>query len=184
MPSIIHLHWNGLSVSFYKWIFILSLKFEERFLIYDSSTSIGDWRTMVILFLCLMSLLGCSKILLTSIKIETTSYWHHVNRSDVGSTYIMSIWCRFDPEFTPFFRLFTSTSVTTPSSTSIYAATTTAVNKGHGCDHMLFETRSFQGYRVIDNTMNLHFHSDFCIVRNGFTVEYSQAPGMCLVISF
>ena len=44
-----------------------------------------------------------SKILLTTIvtiNIKTTSYWHHVRPMDVGSTHMMSIWCRFDLGFT------------------------------------------------------------------------------------
>jgi len=50
-----------------------------------------------------------------------------------------------------------------------------AVNEGDGCDHMLCGTGSFQGHSIA-NTMSLHFHSDFSIVHNGFTVEYSQVP--------
>ena len=43
-----------------------------------------------------MNHMSCSKILLTTINVKTTLYWHHVRRSDVKLTADRRTWCQYD----------------------------------------------------------------------------------------
>merc|ERR1712038_1302065 len=50
-----------------------------------------------------------------------------------------------------------------------------AVDEGDGTAVHLCGEGSFSGYSI-DNVMHLHFHTDYCVTHDGFTVEYKAVP--------